>query len=258
MTINSLFYNLNEEIIEDWTGFGISDLELKWARTPLSPNETLKDDPLRALRILRFASRFQLKICPDVEQALREPELKVWLLKKISRERIRIELEKMIIENNCLLAVDFLEKFELFDVIFMIEGLKIGGAAQWVKDFKGSKFKFEKFLAGLMLKYTPTTVNHSGKIMKITDYVADHSLKLSKKQKDVVCKFVEYTPIFEKLSKKFDTIQAGMAIKKLGEHWEEILDLLPPSSRNPILHSIDTSSLSTFWNESALLRVSTT
>lgn len=258
MTINSLFYNLNKELIEDWTGLGISDLEQKWARTPLSPSETLKDDPLRALRILRFSARFNLKICPDVEQALMQPELKSWLLKKISRERIRIELEKMITEANCLLAVEFLEKFQLFDTILMIEGLSIHGATQWIKQIQGPNFKFEKFLAGLLLKYTPSTIIHQGKETKITDYIADNSLKLSKRQKEIISKLVEHSPTILKLSKEFDSIQAGMTIKKLGEYWEEALDLLPPPSRAPFLHSIHTSSLHTFWNEPSLLRVGPT
>ena len=58
LTINSLFYNLNEQRIEDFTGAGLRDLAAGLVRTPCAPQRTFLDDPLRVLRALRFASRF--------------------------------------------------------------------------------------------------------------------------------------------------------------------------------------------------------
>jgi len=58
LTINSLFYNIHTDLIEDWTGYGLSDLDQKIARTPLEPDTTFRDDPLRVLRVARFATRF--------------------------------------------------------------------------------------------------------------------------------------------------------------------------------------------------------
>ncbi len=56
------FYNIQDETVEDFTGNGISDLRLGVLRTPIDPVKTLRDDPLRALRAIRFmcASRFSL------------------------------------------------------------------------------------------------------------------------------------------------------------------------------------------------------
>ena len=54
LTINSLFYNINADIIEDFTGDGLSDLRDKLIRTPLDVNATFYDDPLRILRAIRF------------------------------------------------------------------------------------------------------------------------------------------------------------------------------------------------------------
>jgi len=60
LTINSMFYNIKEEKIEDYTGKGLDDLWAGIARTPLDPYKTFTDDPLRILRTVRFASRFSL------------------------------------------------------------------------------------------------------------------------------------------------------------------------------------------------------
>ena len=69
LTVNSLFYNINESKVEDWTGLGLIDIQNKVARTPLDPFETFMDDPLRLLRTIRFANRFNLKIQPEIIKA---------------------------------------------------------------------------------------------------------------------------------------------------------------------------------------------
>ena len=48
------FYNIENETVEDFTGHGINDLQLGILRTPIDPVRTLRDDPLRALRAIRF------------------------------------------------------------------------------------------------------------------------------------------------------------------------------------------------------------
>ena len=61
-TINALFYNVTSELIEDFTGKGINDLNSGIIRTPLDPNITFTDDPLRILRAIRFASRYGFQL----------------------------------------------------------------------------------------------------------------------------------------------------------------------------------------------------
>ncbi|MCP4483747.1 MAG: CCA tRNA nucleotidyltransferase [Flavobacteriaceae bacterium] len=56
-TVNSLFFNINTEKIEDFTSKGLEDMQNKIMRTPLDPYQTFIDDPLRILRGFRFASR---------------------------------------------------------------------------------------------------------------------------------------------------------------------------------------------------------
>jgi tRNA nucleotidyltransferase/poly(A) polymerase len=91
LTINSLFYNINNGQVEDFVG-GIEDLKNKVARTPLNPYQTFKDDPLRILRTIRFASKYDLELDPSLVEAAKQPDIQQALKDKISKERIWAEL----------------------------------------------------------------------------------------------------------------------------------------------------------------------
>lgn len=71
LTINALFYNIHTQLVEDFTGQGLADLRRAIVRTPLPPMVTLQDDPLRALRVLRFACRFGFTIAEETGACLR-------------------------------------------------------------------------------------------------------------------------------------------------------------------------------------------
>jgi tRNA nucleotidyltransferase (CCA-adding enzyme) len=77
LTINSMFYNLHTESVEDCTGMGLRDLGNRIIRTPLDPLMTFRDDPLRVLRAVRFAARLNFNIVPEVKTAVLDPEVKV-------------------------------------------------------------------------------------------------------------------------------------------------------------------------------------
>ena len=105
-TVNALFYNLETSEVEDLTKKGLEDLELKIIRTPLSPYQTFKDDPLRMLRCIRFASKLGYNIEPEAEKSMRDKSIKDALRAKISRERVGIEIEKML-KGKAHLDLDF-------------------------------------------------------------------------------------------------------------------------------------------------------
>ncbi|MCB9261796.1 MAG: HD domain-containing protein [Flavobacteriales bacterium] len=94
-TINALAISLNEsnygELLDPFGG--ISDLENKIIRTPLEPNITFSDDPLRMMRAIRFASQLGFKIEEETYQGIMEmaPRLEI-----ISGERIIDEVNKII------------------------------------------------------------------------------------------------------------------------------------------------------------------
>lgn len=94
-TINALFYNLRTDLVEDYTS-GIDDLAKKLIRTPLEPRTTFMDDPLRVLRLIRFASRLGFTVDAESEACMKDPAVKEALKLKISRERVGTEIEKML------------------------------------------------------------------------------------------------------------------------------------------------------------------
>ncbi|KAH1627244.1 hypothetical protein KXW96_008547 [Aspergillus fumigatus] len=117
-TINALFYNLNESKVEDLTGRGFSDMRDKIIRTPMEPYQTFKDDPLRVLRLIRFASRLGYKIDPNTERAMQNSDISVALKLKISRERVGTELEKMLKGPDPRGALQLIDRLGLYHTIF--------------------------------------------------------------------------------------------------------------------------------------------
>jgi tRNA nucleotidyltransferase/poly(A) polymerase len=81
--------------VEDFVG-GLVDLRAGLIRTPLEPLQTFLDDPLRVLRLVRFASRLGFRIDEAAERVMGDERVLGNLRVKISRERIGVELEKMM------------------------------------------------------------------------------------------------------------------------------------------------------------------
>jgi tRNA nucleotidyltransferase/poly(A) polymerase len=96
LTINSLFYNIQSGNIEDFTGQGIKDLENKIVRTPLPAIITLTDDPLRALRAIRFACRLNFNIDSELLRACQERSVHDSLRLKVSSNRVSDEIFGML------------------------------------------------------------------------------------------------------------------------------------------------------------------
>jgi tRNA nucleotidyltransferase (CCA-adding enzyme) len=92
LTINALFYNINEQRVEDFTGKGLEDLKEGIIRTPLEPRTTFIDDPLRVMRAIRFGTRFGYRFDADLVRAAQLADVKDALMSKVSRERIGQEL----------------------------------------------------------------------------------------------------------------------------------------------------------------------
>lgn len=117
-TLNSLFYNLNLNKIEDFTTQGLNDLKNGILRTPLPPLQTFLDDPLRVLRLIRFACRFNFIIEENTLAAMQNPQIKNSLSTKISRERVGIEIEKILMSDNPEYGLQLINYIGLFQSIF--------------------------------------------------------------------------------------------------------------------------------------------
>ena len=98
-TINAMAFALNKEnygeLIDPFDGMG--DLERKLIRTPLEPNKTFSDDPLRMMRAVRFATQLDFTIYPETIVSIAENAKR---LEIISMERIATELEKIMKSQN--------------------------------------------------------------------------------------------------------------------------------------------------------------
>ncbi|CZR63291.1 related to tRNA nucleotidyltransferase [Phialocephala subalpina] len=116
-TINALFYNLHSDQVEDFST-GLEDLDTRRIRTPLEPRTTFMDDPLRVLRLVRFASRLSFSIDPESEKYMSDPDVLDALKLKISRERVGVELEKMLKGNNPRSALQLIDRLCLYSTIF--------------------------------------------------------------------------------------------------------------------------------------------
>ncbi|KAK1147097.1 CCA tRNA nucleotidyltransferase, mitochondrial [Aspergillus melleus] len=117
-TINALFYNLNESKVEDLTGSGLDDMKKKIIRTPLEPYQTFKDDPLRVLRLIRFASRLGYSIDESTAKAMQTNEISEALKLKISKERVGKELNGMLQGPDPRGALELIDRYGLYPTIF--------------------------------------------------------------------------------------------------------------------------------------------
>ncbi|EFJ27389.1 hypothetical protein SELMODRAFT_412131 [Selaginella moellendorffii] len=131
LTINSLFYNVAADKVEDFTGRGVMDLKLGKIRTPLPPLVTFLDDPLRVLRSIRFAARFNFELDEELECMASADSVKAAFETKITRERISQEIQAMLFGKNPARAMCLLHKLGYWPLIFTRPV-----SAQSVKDFQ--------------------------------------------------------------------------------------------------------------------------
>ncbi|CAI6001811.1 unnamed protein product [Closterium sp. NIES-65] len=118
LTINSMFYNISTEQIEDPTGRGIADLNGGIIRTPLPPHQTFLDDPLRVLRAVRFAARFGFSLDEELRAAAASEEVRTALGNKVSKERIGKEVELMLKSRDPYAAISLVVDLNLFPTVF--------------------------------------------------------------------------------------------------------------------------------------------
>ena len=76
---------------------GLTDLSAKILRTPVTPEQSFSDDPLRMMRAARFAAQLNFEVSEDALKAMTEMAERINI---ISAERIRDEFTKLIMSNN--------------------------------------------------------------------------------------------------------------------------------------------------------------
>lgn len=116
-TINALAISLNNAnfgMLVDSFG-GVNHIDQKLLKTPLDPNITFSDDPLRMMRACRFASQLNFDIDPTTFEAIKQNKERIEI---VSQERIIIELNKIILSSKPSYGFKMLYFSGLLQLIF--------------------------------------------------------------------------------------------------------------------------------------------
>ena len=134
-TINALALSLQEDtfgmLLDPFNG--VKDLNNKIIRTPLDPDVTYSDDPLRMLRAIRFSTQLQFEIEKDSLLSITNNAERI---KIVSKERITDELNKILASEKPSIGFKLLDETNLLPIILPeINDLK------GVEDIEGQRHK---------------------------------------------------------------------------------------------------------------------
>ena len=116
-TINTLAINLNKndfgKLIDPLNG--LADIENKIIKTPLPPDQTFIDDPLRMMRAIRFATQLGFSIFTETFESIKNNAQRISI---VSRERIIDEINKIVMTDKPSVGFILLYKSGLLKIIF--------------------------------------------------------------------------------------------------------------------------------------------
>jgi tRNA nucleotidyltransferase/poly(A) polymerase len=141
-TINALALCLNRdrfgELLDPFEG--LEDLRAMVLRTPMDPDTTFSDDPLRMMRAIRFACQLDFDIDPEAFEAIRRNRDRIRI---VSGERIADELNKLMLSRQPSIGFRLMDACGLLECI-LPELLALKGAE--TKDGVGHKDNFNHTL----------------------------------------------------------------------------------------------------------------
>ncbi len=138
-TINALAISLNKDNYGEFLDpfDGVNDLKNSIIRTPLDPDRTFSDDPLRMMRAIRFASQLGFKIDETTFKGIQNNASRIEI---VSSERITLELNKILLADKPSVGLNLLYESDLLKYFFPelhnMKGIDI-------IDNKGHKDNFE-------------------------------------------------------------------------------------------------------------------
>ena len=123
-TINALSFSLQKEdmgtVYDPFNG--LEDLRRGLIRTPLDPDATFSDDPLRMVRAIRFATQLGFTIVPEAMESIRRNRGRMSIL---SPERVSEELHKILMSPKPSVGFDLMDETTLLELILpVISSLK--------------------------------------------------------------------------------------------------------------------------------------
>ena len=117
LTINALYYNISTDEVCDFTNRGLSDIENHVIRTTGDADLVFSDDPLRILRVVRFATRFGWPIEKNTWIGMITNSHRVNIL---TQERVTDEINKMLVGDSPAEALDKLNKCNVLQKVLPV------------------------------------------------------------------------------------------------------------------------------------------
>eukprot|EP00963_Diacronema_lutheri_P011773 scaffold1454_cov342-Pavlova_lutheri.AAC.3 len=267
LTINALFYNINQGIVEDFTGKGMEDLHNQTIRTPLPPKKTFLDDPLRVLRAVRYRARFHFQYADGLLEAAREDDVRRALSDKISRERIGVEVDTLMKSANPVQGVKDFCDMNIFEIVFAIPGecliqrygqrcsqsleLAWEVLGKLGEEYLTPEEKHVFLYAALLLPLRHQThIGPKRKVKEAAYHIIRDSLKLRTRDAEAVALLHNHAQRFENLFAVLQTeagvpdlskstrIGTGSLIRDLGHLWKACL-VLASLLRDPVTCPIE-------------------
>ncbi|UKJ88775.2 tRNA nucleotidyltransferase [Theileria orientalis] len=238
-TVNSLFYNITKNYIEDFTTRGIEDLKQGLIRTCSEPFETFMDDPLRTIRAIRFSTRLNFKLDPDLVKSINDDVLEA-LEQKVSRSRISQEIDNILSKSDIHEAFKQMYSFRMLHVLLNVPVRgdrrvdKVSGvteamlseACSLMSKFKKCTFEDveHKYLYLAALVVPTRELSPVGK-MTVADYLIKERLKLPNKYSSSANSISNGSLAFtDYLNGSIrDRVSTGLAIRTVGPLWKESL-----------------------------------
>lgn len=223
----------------------------------MEPLQTFLDDPLRILRVIRFATRFNFKMVDEILEAVKDPKIKDALKAKVSFERIGRETDQMMEGNNPEGSIEYFYDFKIFSHILkfpetceelqdeekvndltycslkvcqilgkLFREIKSNSSfmsIDWPEEDALKEIQKNTFYSGILVPFKDYdyTITKSGKTKtdKVFSYVMYESLKQPNKGKTFATVCLSNLDRFIQLtnSSHFDVVDVGTAVKDLGE-----------------------------------------
>lgn len=115
LTINALYYDISAQRLLDLLGTCLDDIHNRIIRTPADPDETFDDDPVRILRAVRLAARYNWPIEEKTFEAMKRNAERLQIVRP---QRMQAEIEKMLTGPNPTMAMDLLRRCDAMPHIF--------------------------------------------------------------------------------------------------------------------------------------------
>ncbi|CDO93341.1 unnamed protein product [Kluyveromyces dobzhanskii CBS 2104] len=249
-TLNAMFYNIIEDEIEDFTRQGFTDLKSGILRTPLPPKKTFIDDPLRVLRLIRFASRFNFKIEPNTYQAMSDSDIHQSFNHKISKARVYAEMHKTLTSAHPFYALDLIQGANLSRVIFTTKETSpeiehayetldqhLKNLVDIIPNLLKTHAKFASLFPGFQEPLILSLVLCGFKglkgpdpakpknLMPLAGNITKEGLNFPNTHVDAVVACVESEDTYQNLVKNGKSMkrsELGFALRKLGKNWQII------------------------------------